>query len=139
MTEDITSKRPIIKAASACVWRGDEILLAQRGKTLGHGLWSLPGGKIESGENNRSAAIRELLEETNVVADLQHYVGDFDLIAGDVHYVISCFTGHYVSGEAIAMTDARAVAWVHWQRIGDYRLAFNNTEAVALARKLISL
>jgi ADP-ribose pyrophosphatase YjhB (NUDIX family) len=139
MTEDITSTHQIIKAASACVWRGDEILLVQRGKTLDHGFWSLPGGKIEAGEDAREAAARELLEETNIVADLRRQVGDFDLVTGDTHYVISCFTGIYVSGEASAMSDAKDIAWVHWQRIGDYRLAPNITEAVALARKLISL
>lgn len=139
MAKDITSRRPIIKAASACVWRGDEILLAQRGKSLGYGFWSLPGGKIEPGETARHAALRELQEETNVTADLQHHVGDFGLIAGDLQYVISCFTGFYISGEATAMADAKAVAWVHWQKIGDYRLALNTSEAVALAHKLISL
>jgi 8-oxo-dGTP diphosphatase len=139
MGPDNNSTRPIIKAASACVWRGNEVLLVQRGKTLGYGFWSLPGGKIEVSESARDAAARELHEETNVFADLQHHVGDFDLVADDVHYVISCFTGHYVSGKAIAMTDAKSVAWVHWQEIGDYRLAFNNAEAVTLARKLTSL
>jgi 8-oxo-dGTP diphosphatase len=139
MAKDITSTRPIIKAASACVWRGEEILLAQRGKALGYGTWSLPGGKIESGESPRNAALRELLEEANIVADLQHHVGDFDLLTDAAHYVISCYTGHYVSGKATALTDAKAVAWVHWQQMGDYQLALNNAEAVALARKLISL
>jgi ADP-ribose pyrophosphatase YjhB (NUDIX family) len=139
MVTENTSKRPIIKAASACVWRGDNVLLVQRGKALGYGFWSLPGGKIETGESAFDAAARELMEEANVVADLLHHVGDFDLDTSDAHYVISCFTGSYVSGEATAMTDAKAVAWVDWQLIGDYRLAFNNAEAVALARKLISL
>jgi 8-oxo-dGTP diphosphatase len=139
MTEDIISPRPIIKAASACVWRGDDILLVQRGKAWGYGFWSLPGGKIEDGESAIIAASRELMEETGVAADLQYHVGDFDLDGKDVRYTIACFTGLYVSGEAKAMTDAKAVAWVHWQNIGDYSLAFNNAEAVALARTLISL
>jgi 8-oxo-dGTP diphosphatase len=139
MANDFSSTRPIIKAASACVWRGDEILLAQRGKAWGYGFWSLPGGKIEKGETAIAAAARELMEETNVVANLKHHVGDFDLSGEKVNYVISCFTGPYVSGKATAMTDAKAVAWVHYQKIGDYRLAFNNAEAVSLAHKLISL
>jgi 8-oxo-dGTP diphosphatase len=131
--------KPIIKAASACVWWGDEVLLAQRGKTWGYGTWSLPGGKVEFGETAQQAATRELLEETGVIATLTHHVGDFDLDGGDVHYVISCFTGPYISGEARAMTDAMAVAWVHWQKLSDYRLAFNNAEAVLRARTITSI
>jgi 8-oxo-dGTP diphosphatase len=131
--------RPIIKAASACVWRGDEVLLAQRGKSWGYGYWSLPGGKIEAGETAQQAAARELFEETGVIATLRHHVGDFSLDGGDVHYVISCFTGPYISGEARAMTDAMAVAWVHWQRLSDYQLAFNNADAVLRARTITSI
>jgi 8-oxo-dGTP pyrophosphatase MutT (NUDIX family) len=79
MGKDITSKRPIIKAASACVWRGDDLLLIQRGKALGYGFWSFPGGKIEEGESAQDAAVRELFEETNISANLQHFVGGFEI------------------------------------------------------------
>jgi 8-oxo-dGTP diphosphatase len=139
MGKDITSKRPIIKAASACVWRGDDLLLIQRGNALGYGFWSFPGGKIEEGESAQDAAVRELFEETNISANLQHFVGGFEIDSGDVRFVISCFTGLYVSGEAIAKSDAKAVGWVHWQQIGEFTLAPNIAEAAALARKLISL
>ncbi len=139
MGQDITSTHQIIKAASACVWRGDEVLLIQRGKSLGYGFWSLPGGKMEAGESARDAASRELFEETNVTANLQHLVGEFEVDSADVRFMISCFTGLYVAGDATAMSDAKAVKWAHWQEIGDFLLAPNIAAAVALARKLISL
>ncbi len=121
------------------MWRGDEVLLAQRGKALGYGYWSLPGGKVEPGETAIEAAVRELYEETCVIGELKHHVGDFELDGSDVQYLISCFTGAYISGDALAMTDATAVAWVHWQEISKYKLAFNSAEAVVLARKLTSV
>ena len=139
MNEQHNHSKPIIKAASACVWRGDDVLLAQRGKSLGYGFWSLPGGKVEPGETAVQAAVRELFEETCISADLQIHVGDFDLNGGDVHFVISCFTGAFVSGEARALTDAKAVAWVKWQDIGTFKLAQGTAEAVSLARKLTSV
>ena len=64
MAIEHSNPRPIIKAASACVWRGDEVLLVQRASALGKGLWSLPGGKLEAGETLHAAAHRELREET---------------------------------------------------------------------------
>lgn len=136
---DHSKQKPIIKAASACVWRGDEILLIQRASTLGKGRWSLPGGKLEEGETALQASHRELEEETGVTASLDHHVGDFDIDAGDVHYVISCFTGAIRSGEARAGSDAGAVAWVNHTDLGQYALAPNIMEAVALARELTSL
>ena len=139
MIRIIGNSAKIIKAASACVWRGEEILLVQRGKALGYGRWSLPGGKLEAGESTKMAAARELHEETAVIADLQFHVGDFEIEANALRFVISCFTGFYVSGEAKAGDDAMAVAWVHHTALVEHDLAPNITEAVAIARNLIKL
>ena len=45
----------------------NKVLLCQRSmdSTL-PGLWSVPGGHIEKGENPKTAALREFLEETNL-------------------------------------------------------------------------
>ena len=115
------------------------MLLVQRGKALGYGKWSLPGGKQEDTETAHAAASRELWEEAGVVADLRHHVGDFEIATATASYRISCFTGHYMSGDARAGDDAMAVAWAHHTEINNRDLAPNIVEAVALARKLISL
>ncbi len=139
MTENHSKQKPIIKAASACVWRGEDVLLIQRASTLGYGRWSLPGGKHEAGETDVEAAHRELLEETGVTASLEHSLGIFHIDVGDVIYAIHSFSGDYVDGEAKAGGDAGAIAWVHHTKLSDYHLTPNILEAVALARKLISL
>jgi 8-oxo-dGTP diphosphatase len=139
MIREHSDSKPIIKAASACVWRGDEVLLVQRGSALGHGRWSLPGGKVELGETTLEAAHRELLEETGVTAKLLHHVGDFSVEMPGSIYVISCFTGLFEGGEAVASTDASAVSWSHWKDIHSYQLVPNILEAVEIARKLTSV
>ena len=44
----------------------DEILLIQRADGKNRGLWSLPGGKRDAGENLRETAVRETFEETGI-------------------------------------------------------------------------
>ncbi len=61
----------LVRAAGGVVWRsgadGDEVLLVHRSR---YDDWSLPKGKLDPGETWEQAAIREVFEETNVVAVL---------------------------------------------------------------------
>lgn len=104
-------------AASACIFRGDAVLLVQRGKAPYVGLWSLPGGKIEPGERAIEAAAREVAEETGVIAALTSVAGVNDVILRDDagalthHYVITVFAGTG-TGEPVAASDAMAAAFV---------------------------
>lgn len=43
-----------------------QILLAMKKRGFGVGKWNGAGGKVESGESIREAAVRELYEETNI-------------------------------------------------------------------------
>jgi 8-oxo-dGTP diphosphatase len=76
------------------------LLLVQRRNEPGRGLWSLPGGRVESGEDERAALVREMAEETGLrvrpgplvgrvvrgrfaIADYRCTVTGGDLRAGD--------------------------------------------------------
>jgi len=109
-------------AASACIFRGDTVLLVQRGKAPNQGRWSLPGGSIESGERAIDAATREVAEETGVVAALTGVVDVNDVIcrneAGTLthHYVVMVFVG-LGTGDPVAASDAIAAAFVPLQDV----------------------
>lgn len=125
-----------ILAASACIWRGGQVLLIKRGKLPGKDLWSLPGGKIEVGETAMEAALRELFEETQVRADLLYAMGPFEIRQGEaVTYMITCFAGLYVSGEALAGSDAAEVAWVYPQALGALELSPNIAQTIEEVKK----
>lgn len=129
---------------SACVWRGGRVLLAQRAKSP-VGIWALPGGHVEPGEPLLAAAHRELMEETGLSADLTALVGLYDIIRrspqGEIttHYVLACYGGLAGPGEAVAGSDAMAVAWVDPDDLGAFALAPNVRDAVLRAREVLEL
>lgn len=136
---EIIKSKPIIKAASACVWQGDRLLLIQRGNDLGKGFWSLPGGRLEPDETLLACAYRELLEETGTTANLTHHVGNFPVDTAHAVYEIACFTGRFNGGELQAGSDAADAAWVALGDLTNYRLTPQILLAVAKAVKLVSL
>lgn len=130
--------------ASACVFRDRRVLIVQRGKEPGRGIWSLPGGHVEPGETALAAARRELGEETGIVAQLEHLVGLYDIIRRDaagavtLHYTIACYAGHWASGEATAAGDAMAARWVLPEEMPGLAFAPHVNDAIARARLLLN-
>lgn len=50
-------------AASVALLTGPRVILIQRARAPWRGLWSLPGGRLEPGEDAETSATRELKEE----------------------------------------------------------------------------
>lgn len=67
-----------------------EILLSQRKSNYGLGQWSLPGGHVEEGEEPTEACVRELKEETGLIAigamKRLSFSNDYDISLGK-HYI----------------------------------------------------
>ncbi|HEY9413862.1 MAG TPA: NUDIX domain-containing protein [Pseudonocardia sp.] len=55
--------------------RVGRLLLIQRGREPGRGLWSLPGGRVEAGESEPDALVREMDEETGLRVRVVRLVG----------------------------------------------------------------
>lgn len=133
-------KRPQI-AASAAVFRNGKVLIAKRGAPPF--LWSLPGGRVEMGESLEQAALRELMEETGVAAEIAGFAGHCDMFLRDDvgaithHFVIAAFAARWTAGEAQPGPEAAEVAWIEPSSIAQYKTTPGLAEIIENARKLI--
>jgi len=67
------------------------LLLIQRATDPGAGQWSLPGGRVESGETMEAAVAREVHEETGLRVRVGELVGWVERIDPAYHFVIFDF------------------------------------------------
>ena len=51
------------------------LLMIKRGHEPGAGLWSIPGGRIEPGETDAEAVVREMTEETGLTVQVGRLIG----------------------------------------------------------------
>jgi len=95
-------------AVGVICFRDDQVLLIRRGTPPRLGQWSLPGGRIEPGERARDAALRELMEETGITAELGPLIDVVDGIFPEIglHYVLIDYLATWRSGEPVAGDDA---------------------------------
>jgi ADP-ribose pyrophosphatase YjhB (NUDIX family) len=99
-------------AAAVLVEQDGRILLVRRVNEPYRGLWTLPAGFVDAGEDPARAAERECLEETGLSVRVKRVL---DVIAGREHergadFVI-VYQAEVIGGKLSPADDADAVEW----------------------------
>ena len=108
--------------------RDDELLLIRRGSPPERGLWSIPSGRVEWGEDLREALVREVYEETRLEVVVTEYLGWAERIDIDAdppfHFVIHDFLVDVLDPTQlpVAATDALEAQWVPIHALGELAL-----------------
>lgn len=89
------------------------LLLIKRGHEPAAGLWSIPGGRIEAGESDAAALVREVREETGLEVAAGRLLGAVQRpgLAGAV-VDIRDYLAEVTGGELAAGDDAADARWV---------------------------
>lgn len=89
------------------------LLLIQRANPPAQGQWSLPGGRVEPGEESTQAVRRELVEETGLTGEVVRHVGVIrrDAPDGSVYVIDDYLMVVREAERPTAGDDARDVGW----------------------------
>jgi ADP-ribose pyrophosphatase YjhB (NUDIX family) len=118
-TSIVPVRRPIL-GVSVGVFRDGRVLVCQRLREPGKGLYLFPGGAVEFGETLGEAALRELQEETAITADLIGFIDHAEVIERTSalddtrhhHIVVCAFAARWRAGEAVLNEEHGDCAWV---------------------------
>jgi 8-oxo-dGTP diphosphatase len=106
--------RDFLPAVSVALKRGDRLLLVRRGRAPSAGLYAFPGGRVEPGETDEQAVVRELAEETGLAAGAVHFLREFLLepsAPGAPGFRLRVYGSDWQGGEPVAMDDADHAGW----------------------------
>src|SRR3954451_11178204 len=109
---------PLVVVAAAILDDGGRVLAAQRIRPV-HlaGRWEFPGGKVEPGERDEDALVRECREELGVDVVLGERGGE-DLTIPASGAVLRVWQARIVSGE-LALVEHVAARWLAADELGE--------------------
>jgi len=119
---------PVVAVAALIINEKGEILLIKRKAEPGKGLWSIPGGVVELGENLHDALVREVKEETGLDIKPLSFLDVYEVLDYDdngrlkYHYVIIDYLAMLKRGVLKPSTDALDARWVPLKEVYSYKL-----------------
>jgi 8-oxo-dGTP diphosphatase len=106
------SDPPVIRCVGAVVRDvSGLLLLVRRANDPGRGRWSLPGGRVEPGESDAEALVREVYEETRLSVAVGPLLGSVLRPAPRGVFEIHDYGCQVISGVLRAGDDASAAEW----------------------------
>lgn len=131
----VTKPEPVI-VVGAAILRDGRLLAAQRREPPAlAGGWELPGGKVEPGETDEEALVRECREELGVDIMLGERVGaDWPLGEGAI---IRVWTATLTDGVPQPLEDHSALRWLAAAEVGDVAWLPADLPIVAAIRALL--
>ncbi len=110
----MTTTLPVIRVVAGAIIRDSKLLAAQRPLgtlSLIAGKWEMPGGKIDPGESDKQALVRELQEELMVDVVVGPSLGITRIVQEHRIIELRAYACELQAGEPVAVEHA-ALRWV---------------------------
>ncbi|MBP2659694.1 MAG: hydrolase [Firmicutes bacterium] len=100
-----------IKVVAAVIQDQNEFFATQRGHGEYKGGWEFPGGKVEPGESNEAALIREIREELKIDISIESYLGTVEYDYPSFHLSMACYVCEIIAGQ-LTLVEHLAAKWL---------------------------
>lgn len=109
----------MMEVVCAALCKDGLYLIAQRNSAIAMDIWEFPGGKIELGETQEEAVIREVKEELNLDVAIDGYLCEIwdDTFTPVVH--VYAYLAHILKGE-LTLHVHKQYRWVTPEELSTY-------------------
>ena len=125
---------PICAVAGIVFDPEGRVLLVQRAKEPGLGLWTVPGGRLEGQETLAQGVAREVREETGLVVEVGPLSCVVERMGDDFHFVILDYLARVIGGTLAAGSDASAARFVDESELHELRTTDGLVDVLTRAR-----
>ncbi len=127
-----SKKVPLYHIAVGIVKKKDRYLITQRKpEGLLGGLWEFPGGKIEKHENAKSACLREIKEETAIIANVDTHLTTIHHAYTHFKIKMEVFCCSFVSGR-VRLNGPVNHKWIELKNINQFAFPKANLKFIGL-------
>lgn len=105
-----------IEVVAAAIYQDGKVLAAQRGYGEFKGGWEFPGGKIEPGETQEQAIVREIQEEMAATIEVVEKLGTVEYDYPTFHLTMHCFWTTVKDGK-LQLLEHEGAKWVDKETI----------------------
>lgn len=120
----------IMEVVAAIIRKADKFLICQRpdNKNLGL-LWEFPGGKVEAGETNEQAVVRECMEELGVTLKVDSFFMDVTHEYPDRTVHLSVYNCSLTDSEPV-MLEHNDMRWITASQCGEFEFCPADVEII---------
>lgn len=97
-----------VRVAAAVIRKNDMVFATERGYGEFKDMWEFPGGKIEEGEDGRSALKREIKEELDTTIETGEYIDTIEYDYPSFHLSMECYWCSIVEGSLVLLEHENA-------------------------------
>lgn len=125
-----------IEVVAAIIIENGRIFATQRGYGEFKDWWEFPGGKVECGEDNESALIREIREELRTEIGIDKFLHTVEWNYPSFHLTMHCYLCHIISG-SLELLEHESSQWLNTNNLESVNWLPADMELLPIIRRYI--